>query len=245
MVDEPIGKDVEHWSQDYSTYFWSSRPPFEMKFEMEKTTGVLLARDAAQTAKLTYSGYDNPPIIGREIKLGFEAALPKGNWYSFHLDAWVPCTWYTEAEFRRNADQAFGYWIHNLQTAPSLGLLDSASQELYDQRVSEAVDEEVRVAGQKEDPLPIVALQQEILAELRKGKSFRRAHHEGGTTIYFDGKTFVRSEYGEEESVSVLATDDETLDCIRKFYDWESRKDSYPHRPPELEAWRFIQGQLI
>ena len=71
----------------------------------------------------------------------------------------------------------------------------------------------------------------------------RRMH--AGNPPPFDGKTFVRSEYGEEESVSVLATDDETLDCIRKFYDWESRKDSYPHRPPELEAWRFIQGQLI
>jgi hypothetical protein len=244
MVVEPIGKDVEHWSQDYSTYFWSSRPPFEMKFEMEKITGVLLAREAGQTAKLTYSGYDNPPFIGREIKLGFEAALPKGNWYSFRLDAWVPCTWYTEAEFRRNADQAFGYWIRNLQTAPSLGLLDSASQELYDQRVSEALTEEGRLASLKEDPAPILALKQEVLAELRKGKSFRTAHSEGGTIINFEDGTFVRSQYGETESREVLGTEDGALSSIRGLYDWESRKDSYPHRPPELEVWKFIQRQL-
>jgi hypothetical protein len=131
-----------------------------------------------------------------------------------------------------------------LQTAPTLGLLNAASQELYDQRAREAVDKEVRRASEKEDPAPVMALKKEILAELRNGKSFRTAHHEGGTYIYFDGKTFVHSTYGEEESLKALGTDDEALDCIRELYDWESRKGSYPHPPPELDVWGFIQRQL-
>jgi hypothetical protein len=90
-----------------------------------------------------------------------------------------------------------------------------------------------------------MALKQEILAALRNGRSFRTAHHEGGTSIYFDGKTFVCSEYGEVESFKTLGTDDEALDRIEQLYDWESRKGSFPHRPPELEVWGFIQRQLI
>jgi hypothetical protein len=244
MTEKPIRNETENWTKDYSTYFWSSSDPFEMKFEIEKTIGLLLAVDAAQTAKLTYSGSDNPPFIGRDVQLRFEAALPKGNWYSFRVTAWVPRTWYTEAEFLGNADRAFGYWIYNLQTAPTLGLLDAASQELYDQRVREAVDEEARRAAEKEDMAPVEALKQEILAELRNGKSFRTAHHEGGTSIYFDGKTFVHSTYGEEESLNALGTDEEALASIRQLYDWESRKGSFPHPPPELEVWKFIQQQL-
>jgi len=48
----------------------------------------------------------------------------------------------------------------------------------------------------------------------------------------------------QTRSKTNFATDDEMLDCIRKFYDWDSRKDTYPHRPPELDVWKFIQRQL-
>jgi hypothetical protein len=37
-----------------------------------------------------------------------------------------------------------------------------------------------------------------------------------------------------EESLTVFQTDEELLTCLRNFYDWESRRDTYPHRPPEL-----------
>jgi len=245
MEAEPTRSKTENWTQEYSTYFWSSNGPFEMKFETEKILGLLMMRDGAQTGKLTYSGSDNPPSIGRDVQLRFEAALPKGNWYSLHVSAWVPRTWQTETEFRAEADKSFGYWTRNLQTAPTLGLLGDASQTLYDRLVQEALEKETKLAGEKEDPVPIAALKHEILDELRKGKSFRTAHHEGGTTIYFDGKNFIHSEYGEQESFTVLATEDEALDRIRGLYDWESRKSSFPHPPPELEVWRFIQRQLM
>jgi len=245
MAAKPSKDKTENWTQDFSTYFWSSSAPFEAKFEMEKTMGLLLAGGTAQTAQLTYSGSDNPPYIGREVQLRFEAALPDGNWYSLRVTAWVPRAWYTETEFRGYADRAFGYWIRNLKTAPTPGLLDAASRELYDQRVHEAVDKEARRANAREDPAPVIALKQEILAALRNGMSFRTAHHEGGTTICFDGKTFVRTEYGEVESLKVLGTDEEALECIMELYDWESRRGSFPHRPPELEVWAFIRQQLI
>ena len=244
MEVKPIRNNLENWVQEYSTYFWSSNDPFEVRFEIEKTIRLLLAEDDAQTGKLSYSGSDNPPFVSRDVQLRFEAALPKGNWYSLHVTAWVPRTWYTEAEFRSNADNSFGHWTHNLQTAPTLGLLGDASQELYDRLVHEAVDKEARRASEKEDPVPVAALRRQILDELRNGKSFRTSHHEGGTSIYFDGKTFVRSEHGEQESFTVLGTEEEALDAIKELYDWESRKGSFPHRPPELEVWQFIQRQL-
>lgn len=240
----PSRDKTDNWERDYSAYFRGSANILQVKFEMEKATRMLLRRDASQTERLTYSGSDIPPFLGRDIRLRVEAALPDGNWYSLLVSAWVPRTWYTEAEFRRNADKAFEFWTRNLRTAPSPGGADPGSRDLYDQRVRGALEEEARLAGEEEDQAPVTALKQEILAELRKGRSFRTAHHEGGTTIYFDGKTFVHSTYGEEESLDVLATDHDALDRIRALYDWDSRKGSFPHPPPELEVWRFIQRQL-
>ena len=123
MAAKPSKDKTENWTQDFSTYFWSSSAPFEAKFEMEKTMGLLLAGGTAQMAQLTYSGSDNPPYTAREVQLRFEAALPDGNWYSLRVTAWVPRAWYTETEFRGYADRAFGYWIRNLKTAPTPGLL--------------------------------------------------------------------------------------------------------------------------
>ena len=151
MVMKPIKDGRDNWIKDYSIYFWSRSDPFDVKFEIEKIIGLLLTSNVQQTAKLTYSGSDNPPSIGREIQLRFEAALPESNWYSLHVTAWVPRTWYTKAEFLSYADKAFGYWIHNLQTAQALPLTDPSSPELYDRRVREALDKEARRASETED----------------------------------------------------------------------------------------------
>jgi hypothetical protein len=245
MTAKPMRDEKENWTQDFSTYFWRAGGPFEVKFEMEKTLGLLLGRDTTQTAQLTYSGSDIPPTVGREVQLRFEAALQEGNWYSLRVKAWVPRAWYTQAEFRAYAERSFGYQTRDLQTAPTLGVLDASLRELYDRRVQEAVDGEARRGAEKEDPALTTALQKEILAGLRDGKSFRTAHHEGGTSIYFDGKDFVCSKHGEEESFEVLGTEGEALDRIKQLYDWESRKGSFPHLPPESEVWRFIRRQLV
>jgi hypothetical protein len=77
------------------------------------------------------------------------------------------------------------------------------------------------------------------------GKRFATAHHEGGTRLYFKGTKFVREDFGLEESLTEFSTDGEMLTCLRNFYDWESRKGTYPHRPPELDVWKFIQRELM
>jgi hypothetical protein len=245
MAEKSVRNKTENWTQDYSTYFWTPDSPFEVKFEIEKTMRLLLARDSTETTKLTYSGSDSPPFIGRDVQLRFEAALPGGNWYSLRVTAWVPHTWYTEAEFRRNVNPASDHWTRILHGLPEIGTLEGASQELYDKLAHDALEKEARRAAEKEDLAPAIAIKQQILSEMRNGKSFRTIHHEGGTTIYFDGKSFIRSEYGEQESNEVLGTEDEVLRDIRALYDWESRKDSFPHPPPERDVWLFIQKQMM
>jgi hypothetical protein len=224
-------------------YFWASDGPFEVKFGIEKTIRLLLARDLAETTKLTYSGSDNPPFIGRDIRLRFEAALPTGNWYSLGVTAWVPHTWYTEAEFRHNADTAFDYWVRSLHGVPAIGTSEEASQKLYDKLARDAIEKEARRAAEKEDLASSIDIKQLILTELRNGKSFRTIHHEGGTPIYFDGNVFMRSEYGEQESKEVLGTE-ESAASHKSALRLGITQGLVPSPPPERDVWLFIQQQM-
>ena len=236
-------KNGENWTMDYTAFFWRSSGPYKVKWDVESAMGVLLARDEGGASRLGYSGSNRPPTLGHDVGLRFEAALPDGNWYRLSIVSWVPKTWYTEAEFRAYAERGFQHWTQVLKASPEPGPLESASRALYDSRVREAVEEE-RLANQPEDMAPVRVIQQDVLAALRNGRSFRTAHHEGGTDLGFNGKNFFRSTYGVEESLVEFSSDDEMIDCLRQFYDWDSRKGTYPHRPPELEVWEFIRGQL-
>lgn len=34
------------------------------------------------------------------------------------------------------------------------------------------------------------------------------------------------------------------LAALRRFCEWDARRDTYPHPKTELEVWRFIRAQL-
>ena len=184
--------------------------------------------------------------MGYRLQLRLETAYPEGNWYSLTVIAWVPRTWKSEEDFASGAKRAFEYWEGKLGGSSSVPSMEARSPDLYNRRVDEAIETETALANQREDPLPIRQVQMAILEGLRKDKkSFRTAHHEGGTRMFFDGRDFVKETYGEEQSRKVLSTDEEMLECLRELYDWESRRDTFPHRQPELEVWRFIQRELL
>ena len=244
MPKKTKAKTTGEWTKDYKGQFRGSPSAFNVKWEIEKTTGVLLQRDQSQSTHLLYTGSNNPPTVGFAIQLELDAARPNENWYTLHVRAWVPRDWYKESEFLAYTDRAFEHWTRTLQMGSAPGLLESVVGKLYEDRMREAILKEEQLRNKTEDPAPIKALQQAVLVALRSGKAFRTAHHEGGTVLFFDGTRFAREDWGIEPAFKTFANDDEMIACVREFYDWDSRKDTYPHRPPELEVWRFIQSQL-
>ena len=89
-------------------------------------------------------------------------------------------------------------------------------------------------------------LQHEIaLDALRSGMGFFSASKEGGSHLFFDGSVFRRKDYGDGPDWSAVYADDASMiDGLRRFYDWDARRDSYPHRKPDLEVWQYIHSQL-
>jgi hypothetical protein len=246
------------WMDRRETYFWYDRTPFQTKYDLEKLTGILLPLDRSSEDKLVYRGSSVTGVTARKLEIRFEAVLPRvpyilkpptelreyRNLFLLRVETSAPKKWHTEEELKASAAKTFDYWTLRLPCGSQTINWADASREFYEQQAKEAIDYELELAGRVEDPNPIIALQKTVLAALRDGKQFRTAHKEGGTILFFNGKNFVREEYGEDPSVTEFASDEQMIECIRRFYDWDSRKETYPHRPPEVEVWMYIQGQL-
>ncbi len=246
------------WTDTRETYFWYDRGPFQTKYDVEKLTGILLELDRSSEGKLVYRGSSVVGVTRHTLELRFEAVLPRApyiikppdelrgyrNLFFLRAETSAPRKWETEDDVKAAAARAFEYWTLRLPCGSQLIDWADASRKFYEQQAKEAIDQELALAARIEDPKPIVALQKKVLAALRDGKSFRTAHKEGGTILFFNGKTFVKEEFGEEQSVTEFAADQEMLACIRQFYDWDSRKETYPHRPAELDVWKYILNQL-
>lgn len=255
---EPDHTQLGEWIDHREAFFWHDRTPHEVKFEIEKLTGTLLARDAANGERLTYLGDSNSGGSKRALRLRFEAVTPRRpymfepwtdprefrNQFSLRVEMAAPRRWVTCEAFQRNLDRVFEYWTLRLQCGPGGNGWANELKPLYDRQVAESLALEAAEAQVKEDPAAIADLQQAVLAALRSGKRLSTAHKEGGTILSFNGQNFLRSDYGDEPGLRVFSSDAEMLQAIRDFYDWESRRECYPHRPPEREVWRYIQQQL-
>ncbi|HNE81951.1 MAG TPA: hypothetical protein PKX39_15310, partial [Flavobacteriales bacterium] len=86
----------------------------------------------------------------------------------------------------------------------------------------------------------VPALQQAIVAAMKKGARFSTSHKEGGTNITWNGDRFVRDDYGDYPDHITYASEAHFLDALRKFYDWETSKNGYPEKVSELVAWRLM-----
>lgn len=232
------------WEQRRQIHFWHEDNPFVVKHLIEQMTGTLLHRDLNDTGRLTYLGTSAAGNCKHSLLLRFEAVIESRNLYSFHIESTAPRQWVSEESLRRDANRASDYWSSKLNIPQQEIAWADASPALLLQRQQECLAMEAESARLVEDPKPIAAIQQDILAALRAGKVFRTSHKEGGTTLSFRGSSFLREDYGEEPNRRTYPTDEAMLVCLRNFYDWESRRDIYPHRPPELDVWNYIRNQL-
>ena len=229
---------MDGWQRDYEALFVDKSRPLDVKFRVEKATGCLLERDGREEPRIVFRGSSPPPDFAKTITVTLLAAEPGRGLYSFHCQASVTSQWTTEERFQAATDRAFDYWCGKLQVSTERFAGDHG---VYEEWLRDTIERESQKAP--EDTEAIAAVQQEIVAALKRGMRFATAHKEGGSTIGFHLGGFYREDYGEDPA-SIRYSEADFLTAIRSFYDWDSRRDHYPHRPPELDVWKFILGQL-
>lgn len=234
------------WLDSRETEFWHDRSPWAVKYAVEKMIGVLLERDLEDAERLAYRGRTTSGGEGRAFWLRFEAVINNRKLYSLQVESKASRKWWTEEKFLEGAARAFAHWKGQLEVPAEEIAWERANWDRYRevQEESVAIAKEAEAGGEKEDPEPVLALQKTVIAGLRAGQSFHSGHKEGWTSICFDGRTFIRFDEGENPKTERYATEAKVLICVRNFYDWESRRDTFPHRPPEVEVWKYILKQL-
>jgi hypothetical protein len=234
------------WTFHREALFTDPRPPLDVKYDIEKRVGRILARDSSQAHVLLYRNV-SPSVVSTgttAIELRLDAAHDTTNLFAFSLDHSAPPDPRNETEYSANLQRAFDRWTTGL-VMPSTR--EAASVERYLQVMQQTIAREWDLANHPvsdEDLAAIRVIQDAILAAMRQGKSFFTAHKEGGTNIKFVGDRFVLQDYGESDDREEFKSEEIFLARLRQFYDWPSSRDRYPHKAPELDVWNFIQREL-
>jgi hypothetical protein len=230
-------------------YFWHSGRPLVVKVEVEKAVRTLLKRAEMEGVQLVFLGSVSVDPTWH-AQLRYEAAAVTGarHLYSLRMDVTMTTRhpgsarqqWFTDERLQRDAQSTFQRWTANLQTTTVPPAPGDLSRDLYERVIRESLAEESALANHREDQAPIVAARQAVLDALRRGRRCGSVDKEGQTTFSFDGRSFVREHVGDWNERQTFSSADDLLADLRKFYYWETHRDTYPHSPPEREEWEFI-----
>lgn len=227
------------WSFQVQGYFADSRPVLDVKYDIEKRVRQLLSRDGEQPEALVYRGWERSYTTAgaTTVELRLEAAYEFTNLYRLWVETTGPEDRMQEKKWEENLGHTLDRWLNGLARTDERA---PGSAERYRQIVEQTVER----GPDPQDPNEVRAIQAGILEALRRGSSFRTVHHEGGTNIRFQGAVFVFETYGESNDCEEFGTEEAFLTRLRSFYEWDARRDWYPHAPPEIEAWKFIERQM-
>ena len=244
---------VGDWRDVRTALFEHKDRPTAVKYAIEKVTVQLLHREPVEvdvgSPVLRYSGTSSAGGHPSTVRLELRAVRAGGvQNYLYRLtgDHSAPRRWEDEQRFVADCERRFARWCGQLRIVGSERMWAPGRRLPLADTIDEAIAIEDAAARLVEDPAPVAALQRQVLEALRSGgMGFFTAGKEGGSHLFFDGAVYRRNDYGEEPNLSDVHTDDAAMvACLRRFYDWDSQRDAYPHRKPELDIWNYIHGQL-
>ncbi len=213
-------------------HFRDQRPPHEIQFVLERYLMTLFAA-SMKNDRLTMTATAKMVGAQYEVELRFEAAMPLINCYSLRVEtSWADAAATHHDYYRNTAGSWFEHWTREFMPGEPLAAEDGRS-ERYQKICAASLNSEAHL-----DSVP--ALQQTIVAAMKTGARFTTSNKEGDTNLRWSGDRFVRTDVGDYPGTVVYTSEAEFLDKLRKFYDWETSKNSYPEKVSELVAWKLI-----
>ncbi len=213
-------------------HFQDPRPPPEIQFALERDLMTLFTV-AMINERLTMTAKSN--LVGAlyEIELRFEAAMLLKNCYSLRVEtSWAKSPATHHDYYRKTADSWFSYRTRDFMPANPPKAATGLSAR-YQNICAASLNAEAHL-----DTVP--ALQQTIVAAMKRGARFTTSHKEGDTNITWNGERFARTDCGDYPDHKVFSSEAEFLPALRQFYDWETSRNIYPKKVSEFEAWKLI-----
>ncbi len=213
-------------------HFNDHSPPHEIQFVLERNLMTLFVA-SMQNDRLTLTAVANVVGARYEFELRFEAAMPLQNCYSLQVEtSWADAAATHHDYYRNAAGSWFEHWTRDLQPADPPAL-EEGSSERYQKICAASLNAEAHL-----DSVP--ALQQAIVAAMKRGARFTTSSKEGDTNLRWSGDRFVRTDVGDYPDHRTFASEAEFLQAIRLFYDWETSANVYPEKVSDQVAWKLI-----
>jgi hypothetical protein len=213
-------------------HFRDHRPPHEIQFALERSLMTLFA-PAMKDGRLTLT--TRAVVVGSpyDLELRFEAALPRTNAYSLRVET----SWATQPETnhdycRKSAGSWFDFWTRDFVPAdPPPAEADPS--ERYQRMCAASLNAEAHLDS-------VSAIQQTIVAAMKRGAGFSTSHKEGGTHLRWTDGSFRRSDYGDDPDTRVYSSEAEFLEALGKFYAWQLSGSAHPKAASEFTSWKLI-----
>lgn len=214
-------------------HFRDHRPPHAIQFALERDLMTLFTA-SMQNDHLIMTASSKVVGSWHHFTLRFEAAMPDTNCYSIRVEtSWADAAATHHDYYRKTAGSWFDHWTRDLQPADPPAAADASATERYQAICLAALNAEAHL-----DSVP--ALQQAIIAAMKRGGRFTTSSKEGDTNFRWSSDRFVRTDVGDYPGTVVYASETEFLDMLRKYYDWETSRNVYPEKVSELVAWKLI-----
>lgn len=217
-------------------HFRDQRPPHEVQFALERELMVLFTIVLA-TEGLQFRARADVIGANYEFELCFVAALPRDNCYSLRTEvSWAdaPATHYDY--YRKTSDSWFTAWTRDLMAA-NPPAADAGSPERYRKLAEAALKAEAHLDS-------VAAIQQAIVAGLKRGGRYATSHKEGGTNITWRLDRFIRSDYGDDPDLKEYPDETEFLKMLRQFCQWDVMRHAAKQELPEMDVWKLILRRM-
>ena len=213
-------------------HFHDRRPPQEVQFALERTL-MSLFRPAPMDgkwclrAKATVAGW---PYA---FELRLDAALRKVNAYSLRVEtSWARQSGAHVDYQRKSSVSWFAMWTCELTPANPPDA-EAGSPIRYRELAEAALQAESSLDS-------VAAIQQVIVAALKRGGSFRTSDKESDTSIYWRDGRFRRSDDGDYPGSKIFADEAEFLNALRQFFAMTITRNAGRNNPTDVDAWKLI-----
>lgn len=222
----------------HELFISEEKSPEQMQVALERELMVILDR---QIEKHTLFYRAKANVNGCRYEFEVEFLGIEGGKYFYRLmsDAsWAHLSSKNDEYFRKVSNSWITMWTRELNA----GRMKSAQAA---KTVTPLYREACDHAMQFESNLDSVeAIQQEIVAKIKKGGCYTSSHKEGGSNIRWRGGKFVRDDYGDYPDHIDYKDEADFLAKLKMFLHWDVARHYEGQKISDLDAWRLMLRRL-
>ncbi len=213
-------------------YFWDDRTPTRVQEILERKVLVVFEPHLVD-GQLQFHAVAKYSHVVYHFRLYLEAADEGNHCYALFVDTSLEGhSEESRKSIKGTSASWFKYWTSEFSEGPK----NSAS--LYDSAYYRVQSDAVFEAERQLSSIPLI--QSQILDGLKRGGHFSRSHKEGGSRITWNGRNFIRTDYGDDPGMEVYRSESEFFDKLYLFLHWEVTTHAGSNDGGEINAWRLI-----